>query len=210
MSVKLILASASPRRLDLLRQAGVEPEIKVAEVAELTNELPPADLVQANARLKAETVAALQPQSAAEAGAVADDGADICIVAADTVVALQQGDCWRIFGKPADAAEACRMLQALSGREHSVFTGVAVWRQGRLQSGVAESRVRFCKLEAAEIAAYVAGGEPLDKAGAYAIQGGARRFVQELVGDEDNIIGLPLRLLAEMLPAGALPGYSTK
>ncbi len=210
MSVKLILASASPRRLDLLRQAGVEPEIKVAEVAELTNELPPAELVQANARRKAEAVAALQPQSTSAAGAAAADGAEVCIVAADTVVALQQGDCWQIFGKPADAAEACRMLQALSGRAHSVFTGVAVWRRGRLQSGVAESRVRFRKLESAEIIAYVAGGEPLDKAGAYAIQGGARCFVQELVGDEDNIIGLPLRLLAEMLPAGALPGCSTK
>ena len=81
MSIKLILASASPRRLDLLRQAGVEPEIQVAEVAELTNELPPAELVQANARLKAEAVAALQPQNGAEA-------AEDYIVAADTVVAL--------------------------------------------------------------------------------------------------------------------------
>ena len=128
MSIKLILASASPRRLDLLRQAGVEPEIQVAEVAELTNELPPAELVQANARLKAEAVAALQPQNGAEA-------AEVYIVAADTVVALQQAGAWRIFGKPADAAEAGRMLQALSGRAHSVFTGVAVWHAGLLQSG---------------------------------------------------------------------------
>ncbi len=193
MSIKLILASASPRRLDLLRQVGVEPEIQVAEVAELTNELPPAELVQANARLKAEAVAALQPQ----------------IVAADTVVALQQAGAWRIFGKPADAAEAGRMLQALSGRAHSVFTGVAVWHAGLLQSGVAESRVHFRELGAAEIAAYVSGGEPLDKAGAYAIQGEAGKFVQKLVGDVDNIVGLPLRLLSEMLPEGALPGYST-
>ncbi len=192
MSIKLILASASPRRLDLLRQVGVEPEIQVAEVAELTNELPPAELVQANARLKAEAVAALQPQNGAEA-------AEVYIVAADTVVALQQ----------ADAAEAGRMLQALSGRAHSVFTGVAVWRAGLLQSGVAESRVHFRELGAAEIAAYVSGGEPLDKAGAYAIQGEAGKFVQKLVGDVDNIVGLPLRLLSEMLPEGALPGYST-
>lgn len=202
MSIKLILASASPRRLDLLRQAGVEPEIQVAEVAELTNELPPAELVQANARLKAEAVAALQPQNGAEA-------AEVYIVAADTVVALQQAGAWCIFGKPADAAEAGRMLQALSGRAHSVFTGVAVWHAGLLQSGVAESRVHFRELGAAEIAAYVSGGEPLDKAGAYAIQGEAGKFVQELVGDVDNIVGLPLRLLSEMLPEGALPGYST-
>ncbi len=192
MSIKLILASASPRRLDLLRQAGVEPEIQVAEVAELTNELPPAELVQANARLKAEAVAALQPQNGAEA-----TGAEVYIVAADTVVALQQAGAWCIFGKPADAAEAGRMLQALSGRAHSVFTGVA------------ESRVHFRELGAAEIAAYVSSGEPLDKAGAYAIQGGAGKFVQKLVGDVDNIVGLPLRLLSEMLPEGALPGYST-
>ena len=91
MSIKLILASASPRRLDLLRQADVEPEIQVAEVAELTNELPPAELVQANARLKAEAVAALQPQNGAEA-------VEVYIVAADTVVALQQAGAWCIFG----------------------------------------------------------------------------------------------------------------
>ena len=90
MSIKLILASASPRRLDLLRQAGVEPEIQVAEVAELTNELLPAELGQANARLKAEAVAALQPQNGAEA-------AEVYIVAADTVVALQQAGAWCIF-----------------------------------------------------------------------------------------------------------------
>lgn len=199
MSVKLILASASPRRQDLLRQAGVEPEILAADVAELTDELPPMELVQANARLKAEAVAALQ----------LEDAAEVYIVAADTVVALQQPQGWRIFGKPADEAEACRMLEALSGRAHSVFTGVAVWHRGKLQSGVAESQVHFRELAAAEIAAYVASGEPLDKAGAYAVQGGAGQFVQQIIGDEDNIIGLPLRLLSAMLPEGALPGYST-
>ena len=193
MSIKLILASASPRRLDLLRQADVEPEIQVAEVAELTNELPPAELVQANARLKAEAVAALQPQNGAEA-------AEVYIVAADTVVAL--GD--EIFGKPLDKADAVDMLRRLSGREHSVFSGVAVWYQGRLQSGMAESRVRFRELTAAEIADYVSGGEPLDKAGAYAVQGGARKFVLNIVGDFDNIVGLPLKLTAQLLPDGLI------
>lgn len=96
------------------------------------------------------------------------------------------------------------MLAALSGREHSVFSGVAVFYQGRLQSGVAESRVAFRALEPAEIDAYVAGGEPLDKAGAYAVQGGAAQFVANIAGDFDNIVGLPLRLAAELLPDGVL------
>ena len=102
------------------------------------------------------------------------------------------------------------MLAALSGREHSVFTGVAVWHKGRLQSDAAESRVHFRPLQPEEIAAYAASGEPLDKAGAYAVQGGAAAFVRHIEGDVDNIIGLPMRLVRRLLLEGVWPEYSTK
>lgn len=200
MKIKLILASASPRRQQILQQAGLEPEIVAAEVQELTGNLPPVDLARANAELKAQAVAELRPEAE-----------DAWILAADTIVALAESEKdWRIFGKPADAAEAEQMLAALSGREHSVFTGVAVWHKGRLTSDAAESRVCFRALQPAEIAAYVAGGEPLDKAGAYAVQGGAAAFVRHIDGDLDNIVGLPMRLVWRLLPAGVQPEYSTK
>lgn len=180
---QLILASASPRRLDLLRAAGIEPKVLVADVEELTADLPPDELVVANARLKAAAVAAICDEQAV-------------IVAADTVVALDG----HIFGKPQDKAAAERMLAELSGRTHSVFTGVAVAQGGEITAAVAETKVTFRAVTAAEIAAYVDSGEPMDKAGAYAIQGGAAAFVQGYEGAYDNIVGLPMGLLAELLP----------
>ncbi len=180
---QLILASGSPRRVDLLRAAGIEPKVLVADVEELTADLAPEDLVLANARLKAEAVAAICDNQAV-------------IVAADTVVAFAG----RIFGKPQDKADAERMLAELSGRTHSVFTGVAVAQGGEITAAVAETKVTFRVMTAAEIADYVAGGEPMDKAGAYAIQGGAAAFVQGYEGAYDNIVGLPMDLLAELLP----------
>ena len=180
---QLILASGSPRRLDLLRAAGIEPKVLVADVEELTAELPPQDLVVANARLKAGAVAAICDEQAV-------------VVAADTVVALDG----RIFGKPQDAADAECMLAELSGRTHSVFTGVAVVKDGEMTAAVAETKVTFRAVTAEEIAAYVATKEPMDKAGAYAIQGGAAAFVQGYEGAYDNIVGLPMDLLAELLP----------
>lgn len=186
MCKKLILASGSPRRREILRAAGIEPEVLAVDVAELTAELPPRDLVIANARLKAEAAAKLKPQG--------------IILAADTVVALDG----QIFGKPQDAADAERMLAALSGRTHSVFTGVAVYQEGNIACGAAETKVTFRELAAAEIADYVASGEPMDKAGAYAVQGGAGRFVQRLDGDMDNVIGLPMRLVGGLIPLAEL------
>lgn len=178
---RLILASASPRRLDLLRTAGIEPIVAPTEVEEIAEGLAPRDMVLANAKLKAK--------------ACAGDFIGGVIVAADTVVALGE----EVFGKPANAEEAEAMLLALSGREHSVFTGVAVVKDGDMQADVAETKVKFRELSQEEIAVYVATGEPLDKAGAYAIQGGAGAFVSEIQGDVDNIIGLPLFLLNEMV-----------
>ena len=180
---QLILASGSPRRLDLLRAVGIEPKVLVADVDELTAELPPQDLVMANARLKAMAVASICDEQAV-------------VVAADTVVALDG----RIFGKPQDAADAERMLAELSGRTHSVFTGMAVVKDGEMTAAVGETKVTFRTVSAEEIAAYVATKEPMDKAGAYAIQGGAATFVQGYEGAYDNIVGLPMDLLAELLP----------
>jgi septum formation protein len=174
--------------LELLRAAGIEPEVLAADVEELTGNLSPAALVQANAELKARAVAKLRPEAT--------------ILAADTVVALGG----RIFGKPQDEADAKRMLAELSGRTHSVFTGVAVWLDGELKSEVAETKVTFREMSAAEIAAYVAGGEPMDKAGAYAIQGEGGAFVKSYEGDFDNIVGLPMRVVAELLPLAEFTG----
>lgn len=185
MSDKLLLASGSPRRLDILRAAGIEPEVCPVEAEELKGGLPPRELVLKNAELKARAAAALHP------GRV--------ILAADTLVAL--GDV--PLGKPQDAADARRMLRMLSGRTHSVFTGVAVWADGVLASDVDESRVTFRQLSDEEIAEYVACGEPLDKAGAYAVQGVGAALVSGIEGAFDNIVGLPMELVNRLLPQEA-------
>lgn len=178
---RLILASASPRRLDLLRTAGIEPLVIPTDSDEIEGGMPPRDLVIANAKLKA--------------AACAKQHSDGVIVAADTVVALAD----KIFGKPSNAEQAADMLHELSGKVHSVFTGVAVYQNGEIKSDAAETKVTFRELTDDEIAAYVATGEPLDKAGAYAIQGGAGAFVADIDGDFDNIVGLPLFVLNSMI-----------
>lgn len=184
---RLLLASGSPRRLDILRAVGIEPEVCPVDAEELQDGLPPCELVRQNALLKAQAAAELYP------GRV--------ILAADTLVAL--GD--MPLGKPQDEADACRMLRLLSGRTHSVFTGVAVWADGELRADVAESRVTFRILTDGEIAEYVAGGEPMDKAGAYAVQGVGAALVSGIEGDFDNIVGLPMALVRELLPSEIFP-----
>lgn len=114
---------------------------------------------------------------------------------ADTVVAADGG----IFGKPADAHDAKRMLKLLSGRSHSVFTGVAIFAGGGMESAVEETRVFFRSLTEAEIEEYVASGEPADKAGAYGIQGAASKFVKRIEGCYFNVVGLPVARVYEML-----------
>lgn len=184
---RLLLASGSPRRLDILQAAGIKPEVCPVDAEELQDGLPPCELVRQNALLKAQAAAELYP------GRV--------ILAADTLVAL--GD--MPLGKPQDEADACRMLRLLSGRTHSVFTGVAVWADGELRADVAESRVTFRILTDGEIAEYVAGGEPMDKAGAYAVQGVGAALVSGIEGDFDNIVGLPMALVRELLPSEIFP-----
>lgn len=177
---RLVLASASPRRLDLLRAAGVEPVVAPADVDESPSRREsPLVLVERLARAKALAV-------------LADD--DV-VLGADTEVVLDD----EALGKPRDAADAAATLRRLSGRAHEVLTGVALAGGGRLVSGVVRTTVRFRALDDDEIGAYVASGEPLDKAGSYAIQGGAATFVESIDGDLDNVIGLPIRLVEALL-----------
>jgi len=183
----LVLASASPRRLDLLRQIGLEPDrILPTDLDETPHpKETPRRLALRLAEAKGEAAAARAP------GAY--------VLAADTVVALGR----RLLGKPFDAAEARAWLELLSGRAHRVFTGVVVIApSGRRALRLAEARVRFKRLTPAEIDAYLSSGEWEGKAGAYAIQGRAGGFVIEVQGSYSAVIGLPLyetRMLLEGL-----------
>ena len=186
---KVILASGSPRRREILKQMGIEFEIDVSDVDE-TAEGTPEEMVCLLAERKALAVAYK----------AADRGESALVVGADTLVALDG----RALGKPADDEEAVRMLRSLSGREHAIYTGVCVVKVK--DGGVAEimrapacTEVRFRELTDEEIVAYVATGEPRDKAGAYAIQGGAKAFVESYNGSMSNAIGLPRDLLRSML-----------
>jgi len=174
---RLILASASPRRLELLRQIGVEPDaVDPAHIDEtpLKKETP-RRLADRLAREKARAGAAAHP--------------DAFVLGSDTVVAVGR----RLIEKAADEAEARAFLELLSGRNHKVLTGVAVAAPGgRIAARVAEARVAFKRLSAAEIDAYVAGGEWRGKAGGYGIQGVAGGWVTGIVGSYTAIVGLPL------------------
>jgi septum formation protein len=176
----LVLASASPRRRDLLAGLGLRFEVRAAEADEspLPGELP-SDLVERLAGAKAGAVTATR---------------DEVVIAADTVV-VAGGD---TLGKPVDADDAARMLRRLGGRTHHVLTGVAVRLGGALTTTVVSTDVTFRPLTEADIAWYVATAEPLDKAGAYAIQGAGGLFVERIAGSYHNVVGLPLAQLESM------------
>lgn len=185
--MKIILASASPRRRELLEQIGLEFEIKVSNVEENSAAASPARLVEELSQQKAEAVLAELKQ----------DGEDVLVIGADTVVAVDES----ILGKPADAKEAASMLRQLSGREHKVYTGVTLlWRPGaadgkhKVQAKTFHeaTKVLFYPMTSEEISAYVSTGEPLDKAGAYGIQGIFARHVKGIEGDYNNVVGLPV------------------
>ena len=185
----LILASGSPRRRELLERIGLRFTVQAADVDErLLPGLSAGEQVMRLSCRKAEAVAAGQPQEAV-------------ILSADTVVVLDGA----ILGKPADAAEAKEMLSALSGRSHLVLTGVTVRRGENEQTHCEETEVRFRPLSETEIDAYIATGEPMDKAGAYGIQGYASVFVEKIVGDYFNVVGLPLCASAQMLRRAGIP-----
>lgn len=179
---QLILASGSPRRRDLLTKMGYEFEVCVPDVDEHVAG-PAREVVGILSRRKAEAVAARY-----------DDGV---IIASDTLVSMN-GD---VLGKPRDEADASRMLHELSGNTHEVYTGVTLAdaADGRRLTRVVCTRVHFRELSSMEILEYIRSGEPMDKAGAYAIQGGAAGFVQALEGSYENVIGFPVSDIEGML-----------
>ena len=185
--MRLILASGSPRRKELLERAGLKFEIIPAKGEEVIVGTEPAEIVKGLSQQKAREVAG------------AAEGEDFLVIGADTVVSYRGN----ILGKPADEAEAVNMLQMLNGKTHQVFTGVTLIsrRDGEISEKTFYecTDVVFLEVSDKTILDYVASGEPMDKAGAYAIQGGWGPHVKEIRGDYDNVVGLPVtRLLAEM------------
>ncbi len=194
-TTRLILASGSPRRTDLLRLAGFSFSVVVPTVEE--NALPgerPEACARRLAENKAEEVARSAP-------------ADHCVLAADTLVVVGE----EVLGKPRDFDDAVEMLLRLAGRTHRVLTGFALHRRDgeswEKLGGLEESRVRIAAVSREQARAYAATGEPLDKAGAYALQGLAGRFVEAVEGSRSNVIGLPLERVVPMLARlGVRPG----
>jgi septum formation protein len=193
----LVLASASPRRRELLTQAGLRFRVHPAHIPEdpLPGEEPIAYVTRL-AREKAEAVFRELGREPAGGGDVdSASGSPLAVLGADTTVTLDG----QILGKPVDAADAARMLRLLSGRSHRVITGVALVTAEGTEVAAEVTAVRFLSLSDEEIAAYVATGEPMDKAGAYAVQGGAARWIPRIEGCYFNVVGLPVSLVCALL-----------
>lgn len=184
----LILASSSPRRQELLREAGVLFQVHPAHINE--DQIPgeqPGEYALRLSQEKAQAVAVHYPHSH--------------VLGADTIV-IVDGE---VLGKPKDQADAARMLRLLSGRDHEVITAVSLVAPGaRADTRTSTTKVYFRELTESEIQQYVAGGEPMDKAGAYAIQGGASLWAYRIEGEYSNVVGLPLSLVTEMLRTNGL------
>jgi septum formation protein len=177
MALMLILASQSPRRRELLAAAGIPFEVRVAGIPE---EILPGERCQDHVRRLAREKASAVRRSDGEA-----------VLGADTVVVVDE----EILGKPTDVADGRRMLRKLSGRDHEVITGVAILHDGGVVIDYCRTVVHFASLSDAEIDAYLASGEPDDKAGAYAIQGLASKFIDRIEGDYCNVVGLPVAVV---------------
>jgi septum formation protein len=179
---QIILASRSPRRAELLAAAGISFEVLAADIDETPhpNEAP-AVYVERLAIEKARAVLALRPEAR--------------VLGADTTVTIDG----EILGKPEDQADAMRMLRLLNGRSHDVHTGVAVVSRSGVHSAVGTTRVWFDTMTDEDISWYVATGEPVDRAGAYAIQGFASRFISRIEGSYSNVVGLPVALVSSIL-----------
>lgn len=198
----VILASASPRRLDLLRQAGIEPEVEPSHVVEVIRSTKPDEVVMELSRQKAEDIASRHT------------GEDVVVIGADTVVAFDGS----ILGKPKDEADAVRMITSFQGKAHQVYTGVTLIFCGnrtgdgasvvdngskkplRATTFAEKTDVFVCPMTEEQIMGYVKTKEPMDKAGAYGIQGRFAIWVKGISGDYNNVVGLPLgRVCRELL-----------
>ena len=177
----LILASKSPRRKELLKQIGIPFVVVVSDAEEVSgNSWTPAALVVENAKRKAR--------------AVAEKYTDSPVLGADTVVSSEG----KIFGKPKDKDEARKILTALSGKMHEVTTGLALINRNEIRTTNVTTKVFFDTMTKADIDAYIATDEPMDKAGAYALQGKAARFIEKIEGSYSNVVGLPLNALIQL------------
>ena len=185
----LVLASASPRRRELLTQAGFTFEVRPAHIPE--DPTPNEDPIAYVVRLAREKAQAVFDQLSANP----ETAASLAVLGADTTVTLDN----HILGKPEDAADAARMLRLLSGRTHRVITGVALVTATSAEVAAEVTAVRFLTLSDEEIEAYIATGEPMDKAGAYAIQGRAARWIPRIEGCYFNVVGLPIALVSTLL-----------
>ena len=190
--MNLILASQSPRRRELLGLTGLPFTVRVADIDETMDPgKAPYDEVARVSRLKAE--------------AVARKPGDV-VIAADTIVVCEG----RVLGKPKNEEDAFRILSLLSGRRHEVMTGMTVLRDDEAVTHTEVTQIHFRRLHPEEIRAYIASGEPMDKAGAYGIQGGAALFADEMVGDYYNVMGLPVCRLAMILRSFGLPVWGVR
>ena len=180
---RIILASASPRRAELLRAAGIDFDVRPADIDEAMRPgEAPGDYVSRLAEAKAR--------------AVHERDANQTVLAADTAVVVDG----QILGKPMDEADAKRMLRMIGGRTHEVLTAVSLFHPGEIvDTRMDATMVEFAELSDADIEWYVSSGEPMDKAGAYAVQGLASRFVTRVQGSYSNVVGLPIALVYQML-----------
>ena len=185
--MQLILASQSPRRRELLGLTGLDFTVRVADIDETMDAgKAPFDEVARVSRLKALAV---------------DSAPGDVVIAADTIVVCEG----KVLGKPRDEEDAFRMLSLLSGRHHEVMTGMTLLQDEEIVTHTEVTKIHFRKLHPDEIRAYIATGEPMDKAGAYGIQGGAALFCTDMVGDYYNVMGLPVCALAIILRTFGLP-----
>ena len=190
--MNLILASQSPRRRELLGLTGLDFIVRVADIDETMDPgLAPCDEVARVSRMKALAVSR-EP--------------DDVVIAADTIVVCEG----KVLGKPKDEEDAFRILRLLSGRHHEVMTGMTVLRGDEIITHTEITRIHFRDLLPGEIRAYIASGEPMDKAGAYGIQGGAALFADEMAGDYYNVMGLPVCRLSMILRSLGLPVWGVR
>ena len=190
--MNLILASQSPRRRELLGLTGLAFTVRAADIDETMDpEKDPFDEVSRVSRLKAL--------------AVSREPGDV-VIAADTIVVCEG----EILGKPRDEEDAFRILSLLSGRHHEVMTGMTVLRDDEIVTHTEVTNIHFRTLHPEEIRAYIASGEPMDKAGAYGIQGGAALFADQMEGDYYNVMGLPVCRLAMILRSFSLPVWGVR